>query len=129
MPKTLVDWVIAIWLVCVLCLFAHDSYAHDGGWFKSETREPAPKGYEAQVFEVDNLPEACYLGVKTYGMEIATVYGCYYPWRQDTVFPFFITPGMIFIVKRLSPWKRECVLIHERKHDEGLDHGPRFYEC
>jgi hypothetical protein len=123
---TFTDWVITLFIIGSL-LFATvpDAHAHESGhWFKSSERKPAIT--KAEVVEVAKFDKRC-SDLYTNSMR-----GCYIPEKCDPLYPtmsVFCIPGRIEIAMYLPPWVKECIIKHERKHEEGYDHTHNWSDC
>lgn len=94
----------------------------NGHWFASPIRPPAIT--KAEVVEVDRFDPRC-------TRQAASVRGCYIPETCETTsgIRFMCQPGRIEIAKRMTPWERECVIEHERRHERGEDHTHGWSDC
>ena len=93
-------------------------------WYLSKTRKPAIT--QAQVVEVDVFDSKCS------DLYTNNLRGCYIPEQCDPLYPgmtVFCIPGRIEIAERMTPWERDCVIKHERRHEQGYDHPPKWSDC
>jgi len=114
-------------LIVVAALLSSSAFAAEPGWFQSEKRGPSP--VPPIIIEVEVMPDGCLQNRTPFVKAQGSPKGCYYPWHQDKVFPYFVNPGWILLAKRMPPWERECVLEHEMKHDKGEDHDVFHQDC
>lgn len=122
---------LAFILAAIITIFSVPALADDN-WEVSKTRKASP--VPPLVIEVDVMPEGCYQNRTPFVAAQPAPKGCYIPWYQDKVFPFFITPGWILLAKNMSPWERECNLRHEEDHDGyntgvAKDHRVGYSDC
>lgn len=55
-------------------------------------------------------------------------HGCYVP-EECPFSPQACMPARIQIAKRLTPWRRACVIEHEMKHHRRYDHPKGYWQC